>query len=146
MVFAAAATLLATMGCGGTTELVPRGPHRERGGSSVAVPYPPPPAKVEVLPLQRNDECRWRGGYYAWRETGWLWIRGEWVFPPEGCYYAPPDTKWEKRSGRPVLIHRTPEWYPEMGEERCPEPLSCTSLKPVDPESQVNTGENPGEE
>lgn len=126
--------LFAVFGCGSSTPLVPTGPHPpEATVISQRVEFPPPPAQAEVLPLRRRNDCLWRDGHWEWDGRGWRWVRGAWVLPPPGCYYARPETEWVRSGGGSVLIYRRPRWYPDPEENtlgRCEEARSCTSLLP----------------
>ena len=107
------------------------------------VPYPPPPAQVEVIPLRRREECLWRDGYWGWKGAGWRWTDGAWVIPPEACSYARPETRWVKENSSAKLLYFAPEWLPDEAETKCAEPRSCSSLlpesktKPQDPLKQT---------
>ncbi len=118
-------------GCGSHAELVVEAPpgtdHKEK---AVRVPYPPPPARVEVLPLRRRDECLWRDGYWMWDGSGWDWESGAWLVPPEECEYVRPETHWEKDNGNMRLVFHPPEWHPAEAGLKCAEPRACSSLLP----------------
>ncbi len=123
--------------CGSSTTLVPESPvgaARKSPGSRV--PYPPPPAKVEVIPLRRRDECLWRDGFWVFKGASWRWTPGAWVIPPLDCTYARSETRWEKNGGTTKLLFFPPEWQPEEPGGKCEEPKSCSSLLP---ESKAKT-------
>lgn len=123
---------LLSAGCGSATPQVPTGSHPEGTATeTLRVGFPPPPARVEVLPLQRREECLWRDGHWEWDGQGWRWTSGAWVLPPPNCYYARPELEWVRSGGGSQLLYRRPRWYPdpdtnEMG--RCEEARACTSL------------------
>jgi hypothetical protein len=88
------AAIVALAGCaGGTIVPVPTtGPHV--GEAPVLVPYPPPPARVEVVgkaPSTMNDAV-WIDGEWLWKSRRWVWQGGHWDLPLPGGYYAPPVT------------------------------------------------------
>jgi hypothetical protein len=122
-------------GCGNHAELVIEAPDDvAREAKSLRVPYPPPPAEVEVLPLRRRDECLWRDGYWRWDGASWAWESGAWIVPPEDCEYVRPATLWKKDNGNLRLVFHPPEWRPTEPGLKCAEPRACSSLLP---ESQV---------
>ena len=63
------------------------GPHIDE--EPVIVPYPPPPARVEVIPPSHKDTEVWVDGQWLWRGRRWLWEAGGFVVPPKDSYYAP---------------------------------------------------------
>lgn len=131
--------------CGASVPLVPSGPHPPNVVDEQRVGFPPPPARVEVLPLQRRDECAWRDGHWEWDGQGWRWSPGAWVVPPPGCYYAPPESHWVRMGGSAQLFYRAPRWYPDPETNtlgRCEEPRACTSLLPEN-EQIVDVGPPP---
>jgi hypothetical protein len=120
--------LLCALACAGGTPLVKTGPHPASAPAPVVVRSPPPPTKVEVLPLRRNPECYWQGGHWAPRSGGWKWVKGAWVLPPAGCILAPAVTRFESLEGTTVLVHRAELWYRQDGTLACAEPKDCSDL------------------
>jgi hypothetical protein len=53
------------------------------------VPYPPPPARVEVVPDQPTDEAVWIDGEWTWQGRRWAWKKGRWVTPRQDVFFAP---------------------------------------------------------
>ncbi|MSP24135.1 MAG: hypothetical protein EXR75_03005 [Myxococcales bacterium] len=85
----------------------PDGPHA--GDAPLIVPYPPPVARVELIPPRRRQEAVWLDGAWAWRVDRWSWTRGKWALVPEpGAYYAPPMTV-RRRNGE--LFHFAGQWH-----------------------------------
>lgn len=124
-------------GCGSSTAIVPETPvGTARTSQGARVPYPPPPAKVEVVPLRRRDECLWRDGFWMFKGAGWRWTPGAWVIPPLDCTYTRSETRWVKEGGNAKLFYFPPEWQPEEPGGKCEEPKSCSSLLP---ESKAKT-------
>lgn len=39
---------------------------------------PPPPARVEVIPVVPYPGAIWVRGYYVRGRYGWVWVRGHW--------------------------------------------------------------------
>ena len=44
------------------------------------VPYPPPAAMVEVVPVSPSSALVWLDGSWTWQGQYYLWMRGGWVF------------------------------------------------------------------
>jgi len=53
------------------------------------VPYPPPAARVEDVPVRPSEEAVWIDGEWIWQTRRWIWRRGRWVRPVPGARYAP---------------------------------------------------------
>src|SRR5450432_1675389 len=68
---------------------VPSGPQPAKA-QPVAVDYPPPPAKIEEIPLSRRsgNRCVWRDGFWDWTGRRWEWQGGRAVLSPAGCRFA----------------------------------------------------------
>lgn len=68
------------------------GPHV--GEEAVIVPYPPPPAKVQVIPdrPEKPKDLVWIDGQWLWRSQRWIWQEGKWEEPHKNGYYAIPMT------------------------------------------------------
>lgn len=77
------------------------------------VPYPPPPAKVQVVPKAPSEEAVWVNGEWFWRGNGWSWEDGGWVIPPHGARFAPWTTRW-KLDG--VLLFAPGTWVLPNGQ------------------------------
>ncbi|APR86563.1 Hypothetical protein A7982_11912 [Minicystis rosea] len=56
----------------------------------IEVPYPPPPARVEVVTPRKNGGDVWVDGQWEWMAGTWKWVAGTWVSPPQGTYF----TRW----------------------------------------------------
>jgi hypothetical protein len=52
------------------------------------VPYPPPPARVEVVPPAPRKGLVWVDGQWAWAWKRWQWEAGGWVAAPPGATFA----------------------------------------------------------
>jgi len=81
---------LALFGCARSLPLPEIGPHV--GEAPVVVPYPAPPARVEVVPERPGEKEVWVDGQWIWSVRRWVWQRGGWQVPPPNSYYAPPVT------------------------------------------------------
>ncbi len=53
------------------------------------IPYPPPPARVEVVPETTVTGAVWVDGEWGWTGKRWSWSRGYWSVPPAGAQFAP---------------------------------------------------------
>jgi hypothetical protein len=54
----------------------------------VEVDYPPPPARVEMVPKQPSDDAVWVMGEWLWQGRRWSWRAGMWVVSPKNAVYA----------------------------------------------------------
>ncbi len=55
----------------------------------VAVPYPPPPARVEFVPARPGADAAWVDGEWLWQGRRYAWRPGRWVRPPTSASFAP---------------------------------------------------------
>lgn len=118
--------LLGLAACGARAPEAPRGAHP--ANDAVAVPYPPPPAKVEEVPTQPTPQCVWVDGFWEYSDR-WEWQAGEWVIPQAHCRLAPVELR--RQNGQ--LWHSRPRWYPDnvtlLGpQSACPPPRPCTGF------------------
>ena len=60
------------------------------GDTPVRVPYPPPPAQVEMVGPAPDDEAIWVDGSWQWTGQSYAWSAGGWEHPPPDAAYAPP--------------------------------------------------------
>jgi hypothetical protein len=122
---------LIALACSPSTRLAARGAHPPHVQEFVPVPYPPPPARAEEIGYRHDsDRCVWVDGHYRYDARRWTWKDGLWVYPPEGCYYAPSLIAWSK-TNPPRLYYTPPRWYrddasslPES-KATCPSPRVC---------------------
>lgn len=69
---------------------LPRPPYTAHTSDDlVAIPYPPPPARIETVPEPSDARAVWVGGEWSWNGRRWGWRRGRWVIPPQGAAFAP---------------------------------------------------------
>ncbi|MBX3233875.1 MAG: YXWGXW repeat-containing protein [Labilithrix sp.] len=88
----------------------------------VQVPYPPPPARAEVVPDQDTDGAVWIDGEWVWQTRRWAWRAGRWVVPPSGARFAPWTTVRDEDG---TLFVATGAWRAADGSEVTePEPLA----------------------
>jgi hypothetical protein len=72
--------------CGGG---LPHPPYGSQPASAlVEVDYPPPPARVELVPEQPAGNAVWVNGEWLWSGRRWAWKPGGWVVTPQGAAYA----------------------------------------------------------
>jgi hypothetical protein len=96
---------LALVACGSNRLPVPpNGPHVDE--TPTLVPYPPPPARVEIIPDPPKEMKNpvWIDGEWQWKGRRWVWQRGQWEMPLPGGYYAP--------SATVALSDGTLAWFP----------------------------------
>lgn len=78
-------------GCGPASLPVPlRGHHV--GKDPVPVPFPPPPARADIVPGRPSDAVDpvWVDGQWVWRGRQWVWQPGQWwERPPTQIWAAP---------------------------------------------------------
>ena len=92
--------------------LPPTGPNG--GKNPIIVPYPPPPARAEIIPQKAGERVVWIDGSWSWDRRRWIWQKGRWEVPPKGSYYATSKTVempdgtigwlpggWQKPGGEP---------------------------------------------
>lgn len=121
--FARAITLVLAS-CGGAHLVtVPLGAQPPTA-TPIHVDYPPPPAKIEEIPLsdKSGNRCVWRDGFWDWTGRRWEWQAGRAVLPPKDCRFAEMKLEWSTDS----LSFYRPAWYPDP--ERKPAPKSCLEV------------------
>ena len=86
------------------------------------VAFPPPPARVEFVPVAPNDDAVWIDGEWTWQGGRWGWKRGRWVIPPKDSKYAP----WTSvRDVMGTLYVAEGKWRDAQGHELAdPQPLA----------------------
>jgi hypothetical protein len=113
------AVVCAIAACGGGSPLVtvPSGPQPLQA-QPVAVDYPPPPAKIDEIPLSHRsgNRCVWRDGFWDWTGRRWEWQAGRAVLSPTGCRFAEAKLEWTTDS----LSFYRPAWYPDPAQTRAP--------------------------
>jgi hypothetical protein len=78
----------------------------------VEVPYPPPAARVEVVPPRKGALDVWVDGQWDWDGDVWQWTAGSWVKPPANAYFTP--WKAERREDGRLLFARA-SWRTKEG-------------------------------
>ena len=106
--------------CGAQLPVPPTGPHPAGSTNYVEVPFPPPAARVEVVPPHpREANAVWVDGEWSWQGKRWVWLPGGWVAPPAGAYFAP-WLVYRLDSGR--LLFAPGAWHATKG-EKLPNPI-----------------------
>jgi hypothetical protein len=102
---AAIAALLSA--CGASVPVPKTGPHTNE--EPVLVPYPPPPARVEVIPSPPPNlkDPVWIDGEWQWKGRRWVWQPGQWELPYADGYYALPTTV---RLADGTLVYYPGDW------------------------------------
>lgn len=116
--------LVCLAACGGSRLVtVPSGPQPAKA-QPVIVDFPPPPAKIEEIPIshQAANGCVWRDGFWDWTGRRWEWQAGRPVLPPPHCHFAEAKLEWSADS----LSFYRPAWYPDAA--LSPAPKTCTEV------------------
>ncbi len=113
-------TALIAMACGSRLPAPPTGPHPASSTTYLDIPYPPPPARVEIVPPPPRDAgAVWVDGEWAWQGKRWVWLGGGWVVPPPGAFFAP-WLVYRLDNGR--LLYAPGAWHAANG-DRLPNPV-----------------------
>ena len=81
---------VALLGCAPALPTPPSGEHV--GETPVLVPFPPPPARADIVPDMPKAMKKpvWVDGQWMWHATRWVWEPGQWVdLPPKQIYARP---------------------------------------------------------
>jgi WXXGXW repeat (2 copies) len=134
----APASLSAVAACGGP---LPHPPYASQPTAALeAVGYPPPPARVEFVPVRPARGAVWIDGEWAWQGRRWAWRIGRWVAPPAGARFSP----WTVVRGEDGATYYAPGvWRDEHGVEVA-EPVALVAARPngsdvADPEGDLET-------
>lgn len=124
--------LVATLSCRASLPVPVLGTHPPGCAAFVEVPFPPPPARVEMVGERPREGAVWVDGEWVWRGKRWSWEPGGWVMPPDG-FYAPwvlvrredgslyhVRGRWFDGEGKPLVRPSTVE---KGQEPRAPGPL-----------------------
>lgn len=111
---------LLPLGCASRLPGPPTGPHPAGSTNYVDVPFPPPAARVEIVPPKPSEAgAVWVDGEWAWQGKRWVWLPGGWVAPPAGGYFAP-WLVYRLDNGR--FLFAAGAWHAATG-ERLPNPV-----------------------
>jgi hypothetical protein len=109
--------------CGRSLPTPRTGPQPEN--AFIEVPYPPPPARVEVLPKQPHAGAVWVDGQWLWQGQRWIWSPGGWVAAPARAYFAP----WAlERASDGRLRFAPPSWRDDRGHEIPAPPVLAVAI------------------
>ena len=111
--------------CGASVRSAPRGPQPDNAAATL-VQFPPPPAKVEILPEDPGEPCLWVDGHYNWVGRRWQWEAGGWFIVPEGCHLAEARLVWAPEGS--TLYYTPAGFYLDSGKP-CPELKQCETNK-----------------
>ena len=128
------AASLALAACGGAHLVtVPSGPQPSKA-HPVSVDFPPPPAKIEEIPLSHRsgNKCVWRDGFWDWTGRRWEWQAGRAVLAPAGCRFADAKLEWTTDS----LSFYRPAWYPDPPETKVAK--ACLEIACIPEASRAN--------
>jgi len=90
----------------------------------VVVPYPPPPARVEVIPPSPAFAAVWVDGQWTWVGR-WEWQKGRWVNLPLPVRFAP----WAVRvRADGMWVFAAAYWV--IGDQIFPDPLPQSTIPP----------------
>jgi hypothetical protein len=142
---ALALAALALVACGSSLRVPKSGPHVDE--EPVLVPYPPPPARVEVIPSPPANVrgAVWIDGEWLWKGARWVWQSGQWQAPYPDGYYAPPATL---RLADGSLVYFPGTWktgrQKQTGEKaKAAEEKKAPPEKPKDPDPSKKEPEGP---
>lgn len=80
----------------------------------IQVPYPPPPARTEMIPKAPDGTSVWLDGEWIWSARRWAWKKGRWVVPPANASFSP-WTMTRDRTG--VIWAASGVWRDDKGNE-----------------------------
>src|SRR5262245_9843737 len=128
--------------CGSSLPTPKTGPHPAGTTSYVEVPFPPPAARVEVIPPKPQEGAVWLDGEWSWQGRRWVWESGGWILPPSGGYFAPWITN-RLADGR--LMFAPGAWYADKGQPLPPPPILVPAQRSLTEEpSPALDGGRPG--
>lgn len=79
------------------------------GDELIVVPFPPPPARVEIIPPRPVDKrAVWLDGEWRFEAHRWRWQAGRWEVPQPNAVYAPATTV---RLGDGTLVWFAGTWH-----------------------------------
>lgn len=102
---------LSSISCGGAA--LPR-PERAQvtADDYVAVPFPPRPPPVEIVPASPDKAAVWVDGTWEWSNDRYRWTPGAWVIAPAGAKRA----RWVTvRRGDGQLFFAPSSWKDATG-------------------------------
>lgn len=133
----ALASAWALLACG--SKRTPEPPFTGQPTSAlVEVPYPPPPARVEILPPRPRADAVWIDGEWVWQGGTWAWRTGRWAVVPAGAAWAP----WTTVRSEAGILYAAEGRFRRPDGTEVPAPLVLAVGKPrggpvVTPEGEV---------
>ena len=89
--------------------------------------YPPPPARVELIPPIPTGAAVWIDGEWTWQGRRWAWKAGRWVEPPPNASFAPWTTVRDKMGS---LYFAEGKWRNAKGQDvPDPKPLALAEVR-----------------
>ena len=82
------------------------------------VPYPPPPARVEVVPPAPRRDVVWVDGEWRWEGRRWIWHLGGWFAAGTALRHAP----WDLQRLPDGLLRWAPGAWLDAAGRPAPEP------------------------
>jgi hypothetical protein len=82
------------------------------------VPYPPPPARVEMVPERPKGDPPWIDGSWVWEGGQWRWLAGGWVVPAQGSVYSLSETRRRPDDG--AVLYAPAAWRMPDGQPAPP--------------------------
>ena len=91
------------------------------------VSYPPPPARVELVPDAPNGSAVWIDGEWTWQGKRWAWKPGRWIAPPADAAFSP----WTSVRDKAGLLYVAEgKWRDKQGRELPdPKPLAVANTR-----------------
>jgi hypothetical protein len=83
----------------------------------LAVPYPPPPPRVEDVGEPPDEDARWVDGSWQFEGLTYVWTPGGWHHPPPGKAYARPLVV---RRANGELVYFPGRWIDTSGPQQQP--------------------------
>jgi hypothetical protein len=126
------------LACGQALPRPPTGPHPETAREDVEVPYPPPPARGEIVPPrpESTESAVWLDGSWTWLAGRWVWEPGGWVTQPPRAYLA----RWTLLRSPDGRLYFLPNaWYQARSNTSLPAPAIIVGA--ADTLGELETGE-----
>lgn len=95
-----------------------------------AVPLPPPPARVELVPPSPRSDAVWVDGEWVFRRGRWAWSLGAWVAPPPETFFSASTTV---RTADGTLLHAPGVWRNAKGDPVPPPPALAVATAQAGP-------------
>lgn len=110
-----------SLACSSSLPVVAKGQNPQHEQDRVIVDERPPVVRIEEVPPQPGERCKWLDGHWRATSGSWQWQPGAWVIPPDGCVFAPPFMAWVDGQ---QLYYWNGLWVP-AGHGTCEEAVVC---------------------